>query len=134
MPHLQIQYSSNLEQRVDVDDFCRCMAEEIADIGLYPLGGIRVRAYSAKYFAIADLHEKNKFVDMVFRIGQGRSAEEKKLTGTRLMALAEAFFAQEKLHTGYFMLSLEIVEIQSTFSWKTNSVHQRINQKKNNGT
>lgn len=127
MPHLTIEYSQDLDTQVEMSELCRQLAQEIATIGLYPLGGIRVRAYPTVHVAIADLHEKNNFVDMVFRIGQGRNNEDKKRTGNRLMAVAERFFAKQ-LDTGFFMLSLEIVEIQSHFSWKVNSVHQRLNR------
>ena len=125
MPHLAIQYSSPMNQKVDMHEFCQQLAQEIADIGLYPLGGIRVRAFAADDFAIADRHQQNNFVDMVFRIGQGRSEADKKRTGERLMTRAKQYFADE-LKSGYFMLSLEIVEIQADYSWKANGVHQRL--------
>ena len=125
MPHLQIQYSENLSQCADIDELCRRLAKEIVAIGLYPLGGVRVRAFATAHYAIADLHAENKFLDMVFRIGKGRSLEERKQTGDRLMALVEGYFAEE-LPKGYLMLSLEIVEIEGALSWKTNSVHQRL--------
>ncbi len=125
MPHLSIQYSKPLQQEINVDDFCDQLATEILSLGPYPLGGIRVRAFPTEHFAIADQHPQNNFVDMVFRIGKGRSEAEKKLTGECIMKLAEAFFA-EQLASGFFMLSLEIIEISKEFSWKTNSVHQRL--------
>lgn len=133
MAHLQIQYSKNLDEHADIAKFCNALAREIALIGIYPLGGIRVRAFAAEHFAIADLHSQNAFIDMLFRIGQGRSYADKKATGGRLMKLAETYFAKE-LASGFFMLSLEIIEIDSTQSWKTNSVHQRLKKEGANAT
>lgn len=128
MPHLIVQYSANLEQRADVKKFCACMAREIRDIGLFPLGGIRVRAQAQAHFAIADLHQDNAFLDMVFRIGAGRTAQQKQHTGERLLEASSAFFSKE-LARGYFALSLDIVELEAPFSWKINSIHQRLNDK-----
>ncbi len=131
MPHLQIQYSKNLAEDLDLQNFCTLMAAEISAIGFYPIGGIRVRAAASDYFAIADMHPNNNFLDMIFRIGSGRSDAEKKATGERLMAAAEQFFTRE-IDGGFFMLSLEIIEISKEYSWKTNSVHQRLKRKVEN--
>ena len=132
MPHLNIYYSANLNARADMDGLCAALADEIAAIGLYPAGGIRVRAICADHVAIADQHPDNIFIDMVFRIGSGRQDCEKTMTGERLMARAKAQLATEladEIANGHFMLSLEIKEIDPVFSWKENTVHQRLQQR-----
>ena len=125
MPHMQIQYSKNCEEHFDMNLFCRTIADEILSSGLYPCGGLRVRATAQDHAVIADAHPHNKFIDMVFRIGKGRSDTDKKKTGGAIQATAEKFL-DEFLTDGHFMLSLEIVEIDSSLSWKTNSIHKRL--------
>jgi 5-carboxymethyl-2-hydroxymuconate isomerase len=124
MPHLAIQHSSNVPE-YKLQTLCEVMLAEIAAIGLYPLAGIRVRTIACAASAIADGHPRNMFVDMIFRIAAGRSEEDRKRTGEMLMQAAERHFAVELSET-YFALSLEIVEINANFSWKTNTIHNRL--------
>jgi 5-carboxymethyl-2-hydroxymuconate isomerase len=111
-----------------MDAFVRVLGEEILSTGLFPLGGLRVRAAKQDNVFIADNHPDNAFIDMVFRIGKGRSAEDKKSTGDRLHAVASEFLG-ETLTSGYFMLSLESVEIDADLSWKHSRVHKRLTPK-----
>lgn len=125
MPHLQLQYSDNLASRIDFAQLCRDLNSTLADTQLFPVGGIRVRAIPVAVYSIADNHEENSFLDAVLRIGVGRSKEQKNMVGKRLMEKLEAKCA-ELLATPHFALSLEIVEIDPEFSWKTNSIHPRL--------
>lgn len=125
MPHLQIQYSENLETKFNLHDYCTQIGDVILSLGIYPIGGMRVRAFPANHVVIADAHHENSFIDLLMRIGKGRSDIEKKETGRRLMECTESFFKTE-LDKGYLMISLEIIEVDSEFSWKKNNVHARI--------
>jgi 5-carboxymethyl-2-hydroxymuconate isomerase len=124
MPHLVLQHSANVSE-THMLGACDALHGAMVDAGMFPLGGIRVRAVSCGAYAIADRHEKNAFVDMVLRMGKGRSLEQKKEAGAKIMAAAEAFFAEE-LKAPHFALSLEVVEIDDALSWKTNSIHNRL--------
>lgn len=125
MPHLEIQHSPVLSERHDMAKLCedlrRCMAEQ----GCFPVGGVRVRAWPTPAEALADAHPDNCFVDMVLRMGTGRAQDVKRAAGDAIMAAAKAFFARE-LDGPHFMLALEIAEIDSDLSWKTNTIHPRL--------
>lgn len=125
MPHLTMQYSANLEMKADIDRLCTRVHAVILETGLFELGAIRVRALTADHYAIADRLAENAFIDMVFRIGRGRSEEDKTRTGEAIFAAAvdelTPLFA-----TPHFALSLEIVEIDSDLSWKKNAIHPRL--------
>ena len=127
MPHLTVQYSQNLDHDVDMGEFCSVMSAAMQETGVFPLAGIRVRAHPMPQYSVADGHSKNAFVDMVLRMGEGRSDATKSEVGAILMARAEAVFAP-LLVEPYFALSLEIVTISKPFSWKTNSINTRINE------
>ncbi|KQV41357.1 5-carboxymethyl-2-hydroxymuconate Delta-isomerase [Rhizobium sp. Root1204] len=124
MPHLIIQYSSNLEHQIDFTALCKTVNEAIVDTGLFETGAVRVRASSAHHFAIADGAPENGFVDMNFRIGTGRSEEEKKRAGEMIFAAAEKLLPRF-FETPHFALSLEIREIDPVFSWRRNTLHAR---------
>lgn len=125
MPHLRLEYSANLEEKADMAAVCAAAHEAILATGIFELGAPRVRAYPAPHYAIADRHAENAFLDMVFRMGAGRSDTDKKRTGEAIMAAVAAELAP-LFAAPHFALSLEIVEIDAAMSWKTNSMHARL--------
>jgi 5-carboxymethyl-2-hydroxymuconate isomerase len=127
MPHLTIQHSPGLAHRHDMAALCETLRQVMAARGCFPVGGIRVRAWPTPAEAIGDGHPDNTYADMILRIGAGRSAEVKRDAGDAIMAAAKEFFAHE-LARPHFALALEIVEIDANFSWKANSIHERIAQ------
>jgi 5-carboxymethyl-2-hydroxymuconate isomerase len=124
MPHLVLQHSSNIDM-AQLKSACDALHEVMVGTGIFPLGGIRVRAVPASIYAVADKHPQNAFVDMVLRMAKGRTDAQKKNAGEMLMGRAEDIFASE-LASPHFALSLEIIEIDDVFSWKTNSIHSRL--------
>lgn len=125
MPHLTIEYSANLDGRLDLDALCVRLRDTILDTGLFEIGAVRVRAIRCTAFAVADLADENAFLDMVFRIGTGRSPEERHRAGAALFAAAEAETAH-LLAAPHFALSLELREIAPALSWKRNAIHPRL--------
>lgn len=125
MPHFNIEYSANLEGRIDIDRLCRRILREILATELFETGAVRVRAIRCDHYAIADDLPENAFVDMSFRVGTGRSVDFRKAAGEGIFAAAA-----EELHslfeTPHFALSLEIREIDPALSWKKNAIHPRL--------
>lgn len=125
---MSIEYSANLDAVVDMAELCELVCATIVETGLFEIGAVRVRAFRAEAYAVADRLPQNGFVDMNFRIGRGRTMDEKKRTG-------EAIFATVSNHlsglfaTPHFALSLEIREIDSELSWKKNAIHPRLRGK-----
>lgn len=94
--HLVILYSNNLEQESDIGTLCRQLADAMLgvrdeqDTQLFPTGGVRVLAYSAAHYAIADGQHDYAFVYLNLRMGRGRSAAAKQRAGEVLVAVAKA--------------------------------------------
>lgn len=125
MAHLRIEYSAGLEKQVDLNLVCHKLSDVMAGTKIFPVGGIRVRAFRAEHFSIADKHNENLFCDIVLRMGEGRVEKERQRAGEELMSAAKEIFS-ELLKSQYFSLSLEVIEINSSFSWKINSIHGRL--------
>ncbi|TIV97821.1 MAG: 5-carboxymethyl-2-hydroxymuconate Delta-isomerase [Mesorhizobium sp.] len=128
MPHMAIEYSANLDAKVDMGKLCALVSRTILDTGLFEPGAVRVRAFRAEAYAIADGLPENGFIDMNFRIGKGRSAEEKKRAGEAIFAAVTDHLAP-LFATPHFALSLEIREIDAELSWKKNAIHPRLRGK-----
>jgi 5-carboxymethyl-2-hydroxymuconate isomerase len=127
MPHFHIEYSGNLTDRINMDDFCKTIHQAIFATSFFELGAIRVRAFRADHCAIADLISENAFIDMVFRVGQGRTPEQLKIVGETIFKVTSEYL-KELFGTPHFALSLEIREIEAALSWKKNSIHARLRQ------
>lgn len=125
MPHLIIEYSANLDARVDMATACDTLRLAMIETGVFPRAGVRVRAHRVDDFAIADADAKNAFAHLQIRMGAGRDLGTRKRAGEALMLAAQSLFSQE-LQTGHFALSLEITEIDADTSWKINPIHARL--------
>jgi len=128
MPHFTLEYSSNLDESVDFAGLCKAVHTTIMASGLFELGAVRVRAIRCEAYAVADLLPQNGFIDMSFRVGKGRSEDEKRRTGEAIFATVTAFLAP-LFATPHFALTLEIREIDAELSWKKNAIHPRLRQK-----
>jgi 5-carboxymethyl-2-hydroxymuconate isomerase len=128
MPHLTIEYSANLDGKVDMAGLCRALHAAILASGLFEMGAIRVRAVRCAAYAVADLLAENAFADLWLRIGAGRSAADKARAGEMIFAAATAHFAP-LFKTPYFALTLNLSELDPALSWKKNAIHPRLRAK-----
>src|SRR5258707_11945145 len=81
MPHFTIEYSGNLDGRVDMGAVVELVRKAAVETGIFPLGGIRVRAVRCEHYAIADGQKNFSFLDMVLRLGEGRELATRKEAG-----------------------------------------------------
>jgi 5-carboxymethyl-2-hydroxymuconate isomerase len=125
MPHFRIEYSANLKSRLSMAAFCKSMHAAILETGLFEIGAVRVRAFCAEEYAIADQLSENAFIDMNFRVGQGRSVEALKKAGDKIFQTAESQLSSH-FNAPNFALSFSIDEIDGILSWKNNTMHARL--------
>ncbi len=128
MPHLTVEYSANLRAEGDIRGLLPKLARCLIDLRaggnpVYPAGGVRVRAYEAADYCIADGSIDAAFVNATLRIGGGRSREVVRATGDALFAVIEAHFAALLERRG-LALSLYIDEVNEGGSWKLNNLHR----------
>ena len=129
MPHLTLEYSANLEQFCEISSMCSVIRESALGTGVFPLGGIRVRARRCDHYSIADGRPECAFIDVEIRIGEGRSLKVRKnCTETIFAALVEHLGELfERIPLG---VSIELREISADLSIKKNSIHKWIEQDK----
>jgi 5-carboxymethyl-2-hydroxymuconate isomerase len=128
MPHLVALYSANLEGLSDMTALCRALADAMLAVKdeaggqVFPTGGVRVFAYPAHHYAIADGKRDYGFVYLNLRMGKGRSEAARQRAGEALLAAAKAhlgsLFAQH--HLG---LTLQIDEGAEVFDAKQSTIH-----------
>lgn len=125
MPHFTIEYSGNLDRHVDMGAAVELVRKAAVETGVFPLGGIRVRAIRCEHYAIADGRQNYAFLDMVLRLGEGRDLATRKKAGEHifkaLSAYLEPVFEQEK-----FALSFDMQINDKETSWKRNNIHEAL--------
>jgi 5-carboxymethyl-2-hydroxymuconate isomerase len=128
MAHILIEYSANLRERIDFPSFLEAVHAAALATGIFPIGGVRTRAYAAEHYRIADGHPDNAFVHTLLRVGHGRDVETRKRACDAIFAticeqLAALF---ERIPLG---LSLEMQEIDPVLTLKKNNLHEYVKQR-----
>ncbi|WP_299141528.1 5-carboxymethyl-2-hydroxymuconate isomerase [uncultured Tateyamaria sp.] len=121
MPHITLEYSANLDAHLDMGALCVALKDAAAATGIFPPAGIRVRAFAAQHVVIADGDPQHGFVDINIRLAAGRDAAAKTRATDAVFAAAQAFTA-DVMAARPFMLSLELREIDATYSRKASSI------------
>ena len=125
MPHFTIEYSANLDGCVDMAAVVELVRKAAVETGIFPLGGIRVRAVRCEHYAIADGNSNFGFLDMVLRLGEGRDLATRKRAGELifkgLSAYLDPVFADSK-----FALSFDMQINDKETSWKRNNIHEAL--------
>ena len=125
MPHFTIEYSANLDSRLDIGTVCEVVRKAAVETGIFPLGGIRVRAIKCEHYAIADGRQNYGFLDMVLRLGEGRDLAARKKAGEQIFKALSAHldptFASSK-----FALSFDMQINDKETSWKRNNIHEAL--------
>ncbi|CUH81064.1 5-carboxymethyl-2-hydroxymuconate Delta-isomerase [Tropicibacter naphthalenivorans] len=128
MPHLRIEYSPGLAARLDMDGLCRAAHRAMVETGVFPLAGIRVRAFCADHCIVADDHPDNDFAALILTVGAGRTTETLQQAGAHIWDAVRAYLA-EPLASPHFALSLDIRESNPDLSWKDTPIHGRLSKK-----
>src|SRR5436305_12711234 len=102
MPHFSIEYSANLDAEVDIGEICELVRKAAVETGIFPLGGIRVRAIRCEHYAIADGRPGYAFLAVLLRLGEGRVLAARQLAGEHifraLTAILETLFSKGILY------------------------------------
>ena len=84
MPHLNIEYSANLDQALDIQALVDRIHETALETGIFPLGGVRTRAEPRNHYRIANGNPDAGYIHMIVRIGSGRDAETRRAAGNKI--------------------------------------------------
>ncbi len=132
MPHFTIEYSANIDGLLDMGATVELVRKAAVETGIFPLGGIRVRAIRCEHYAIADGRKNYGFLDMVLRLGEGRDLAARKKAGEHifkaLSAHLDPVFANSK-----FALSFDMQVNDKETSWKRNNIHDALKVETVNG-
>lgn len=125
MAHTIIEWSANLENVLDRQALMQLISDDMRanSDGVFPAGGIRVRAYRTDEYVIADgTCPDDAFVNIDVKMGIGRSDEFRKAYFDALFERIRLFL-QPLFEARPFALSLYVSEVNG---WKSNTIHKRL--------
>jgi len=125
MPHFQIEYSSNIEDVVDISALCDTIRASAATVQAFPLAGIRVRAVRVEHFSIADGNPKHGFIDLSIRLREGRP-DDVKLDALTIIFSALKNFTAKAMETRPIALSTEMRDIDNLLSAKFGNIRDHM--------
>jgi 5-carboxymethyl-2-hydroxymuconate isomerase len=130
MSHMTLEYSANLRADGRFGELCRKLAQfmsalQVDGAGVFPPGGVRVRAIACEDYCIADGAAADAgFVHAILKIGAGRSDAAKRATCTGSFEIMKAHFSEQFARQG-LALSLELIEFSEAGTLKHNNLHAR---------
>ena len=128
MPHLIVEYSANIEDQIALDALLDKLHTCALGTGVFPLGGLRVRAHRADAYRIADKAPENGFVHVTALIGHGRPLDVQQRAAEQLFAELtkhlEALYAQRPL-----AISLNVQEFHPVLNFKKNNLHEHVKRR-----
>ena len=132
MPHFTIEYSANLDARVDMAEIVEVVRTAAVETGIFPLGGIRVRAVRCEHYAIADGNPQHGFLAMVLRLGEGRDLAARQKAGEQIFR-ALSVHLDPVFRGSKFALSFDMQINDKETSWKRNNIHDALKVETANG-
>ena len=128
MPHIVIEYSANLRGQLDLPRLLEAAHTSALATGVFPIGGLRTRAYAAEHYRIADAHPDNAFIHISLRVGHGRDLETRRRACEAIFTSVCERLAplQERIPLG---ISLEMREIDPVLTFKKNNLHEYVKRR-----
>ena len=140
MPQIIIHYTAQLDRETDMTALCRTLADTMLTVlddegqPVFPTGGVRVMAYPAPHYAVADGGAAGRaaaqfdnpgdyaFVYLNVRMGRGRSAAAQQRAGEALTRATHAHFAPvfARRHMG---ITLQVDVGQEVYDNKHSNIH-----------
>jgi 5-carboxymethyl-2-hydroxymuconate isomerase len=121
MPHITIEYSSNVAEHCDIGALVEVVHERARATEVAPLAGIRTRAVAREFYRIADGNPAHGFVSLHAQLGPGRTPEVKKdLLVQLLEAMNEVLGPVQESNP--LAISAKLTEIDAEYRINQNNV------------
>jgi 5-carboxymethyl-2-hydroxymuconate isomerase len=121
MPHIRIDYSSNLTDLIDPADLVDTLHQSAIDSGIFPTTGIRTYAQPLIFHKVANGDSGIGFIRVTVRIAPGRDLKTRQHIGRVLFDAVSG-----KLDTAFkirkLTCQLEVEEFDDLLTFKRNNL------------
>jgi len=122
MAHFVIEYSDNIPgEALALQALFAKLHQAAVDTGLFPLKGIRSRAYACHDYRMADGNPSFMFTHMTVLMGAGRSMEDREKAAKLFFDVLKTHFADCFDGKG-MALSFEMKELEPVLKYNKNNI------------
>ncbi len=122
MAHFILEYSTNIKpETLDLQQLFSDLHNAALETGLFPLKGIRSRAYPCDHYRVADGKPQNRFVHLNVLVGAGRSLEQREQAARALFAVYKKHFSNAGAQRD-MALSFELRELEPVTKYNRNTI------------
>lgn len=124
MAHFVLEYSDNSGLNKDPDAIQKLFEElhtAAEKTGLFPLKGIRSRAYCCEHHRVADGNPEHCFAHLEVKLGAGRPLEDRKLAAEQFFAVFTEHFEGDFAKKGV-ALSFEMKQLEPVLKFNKNNI------------
>lgn len=122
MAHFVLEYSDNIPAAtIDLPILFTNLHQAAVETGLFPLKGIRSRAYACHDYRMADGNPQHVFVHLTVLLGAGRSLEEREAAAKSFFQVLEQHFAG-CFEQGGVAMSFEMKELEPVLKYNKNNI------------
>lgn len=129
MPHIWVEYSTNLEDSVDVPVLLKTVQDALIDDGsIFPFAGARTRGVPVANYLIVDGHPDNAFVHVLLRVAAGRSEADRKAGGSRVFEAVRSLLAEVSASRP-LGISVQMEEADAAVNFKTSNYREYLKRR-----
>lgn len=122
MAHFVLEYSDNLGQdQQSIQDLFKALHQAAEDTKLFPLKGIRSRAYCCEQYHMADGNPEHGFAHLQVLLGAGRTMQEKQGAADLFFDVFTKHFSEHHDKHG-MALSFEMKELEPVLKFNKNNI------------
>lgn len=122
MAHFVLEYSDNLDQNNEsIQELFAALHQSAKETGLFPLKGIRSRAYCCNQYRMADGNAEHGFCHLEVKLGTGRTLEERQSAAEGFFEILCSHFDIQMKQQG-LALSFEMKELEPVLKFNKNNI------------
>ncbi len=114
MPHLILEYSSNIFEKANLSSLLKKMNEYLSEILPTDLSSCKSRSIEYSDFFVGNGNPHNAFLHVNLKVLSGRSAEQLHDVGQGLISILKEYFQHSATELN-LQITLEIEELQKTY-------------------
>jgi len=123
MAHFVLEFSDNLKQSdSDIQQLFDALHRAAEATGLFPIKGIRSRAYQCEHYRMADGNPDHGFAHLEVKLGAGRSIEDRKSASDIFFGVLCQHFDGHISRQG-MAISFEMKELEPVLKFNKNNIH-----------
>lgn len=126
MAHFVLEFSDNLDHsRSSIQNLFAALHQSAELTGLFPVKGIRSRAYPCRDYRLADGNPKHGFAHLEVKLGAGRSLEDRQMAAELFFKVFCDHFSDQVTQRG-MAISFEMKELEPVLKFNKNNIQDHL--------